>query len=156
MMRLSELTGRRVQDGKGHALGRVVEVRSPGRPETRPREEPRQVGTLLYGRRGLLERLGWIEPDPQQVDWREVDMIDEKTLRVDAGALRATKVRRAMQQRRDAAQRSSAEPAEAADASARPAGKTAAKKAREKRNAHASQSQPAKKGAPGSQERKKC
>ena len=161
MMRLSELTGRRVQDGKGNALGRVVEVRSPGRPESRPRDEPRKVGMLLYGRRGLLERLGWVEPHPQQVDWREVDVIDERTLRVDAGALRATKQRNALERRRDAAQRSSVEPRDGADAAGdpRPAGKVAAKKAKKtkaKRKAHASQPQKAKKGAASSKERKEC
>lgn len=156
MMRLSELTGRRVQDGQGNALGRVVEVRSPGRPETAPCDEPRKIGTLLFGRRSLLERLGWAEPHPQQVDWREVDVIDEKTLRVDAGALRATKARRALQQRREAAQRSSAEPRDDAAADTPPAEATAAKKPRRKRKARASQSQQAQKGASSSKEREEC
>ena len=155
MMRLSELTGRRVVDGKGHALGRVVEVRSPGRPETEPREEARTVGTLLYGRRGLLERLGWAEPDPDRVDWREVDVLGDGTLRVDAAAMRASKTRRAMERRREAEGRSSAEPARAA-APAKPAKKAAAKRARKQRKAPASESRKAQKGAPGSKERKEC
>ena len=158
MMRLSDLTGRRVIDGRGRALGRVVEVRSPGAPETEPREELRRIGPLLYGRRGLLERLGWVEPDPQQVDWREVDLADDGTLRVDAAALRATKQRKALERRQEAAKRPSARSADAsrAEANAKPAGKTASKKAGKKRKAHASQSRKAEKGAPGSKERKEC
>ena len=79
-LRLSQLTGRRVVDGNGRARGRVVDLRSPGEPETQPREKPRHVEALLYGRRGLLERLGWKEPRARAIPWKDVLDIREHAI----------------------------------------------------------------------------
>ena len=56
----------------GHRLGHVFEIRSPGRAETEPTYDARTVDCLLCGRRGLLERLGWKEPDALAIPWSSV------------------------------------------------------------------------------------
>ena len=56
----------------GAHLGRVFEIRSPGRAETKPTCAERPIECLLCGRRGLLERLGWKEPDALAVPWSSV------------------------------------------------------------------------------------
>ena len=165
MIRLSELTGRRVVDGKGHVQGRVVDLRSPGEPETHPRGKPRHVEALLYGRRGLLERLGWVEPKSEEVLWQDVDVIDARTIRVDAQALRNAK-RRQDDSRRYArvAARKAAEETEQRkqeQPTARSATKKVAKKPAKKtkkanpRKAHSDEPQRAQKGASNSRERRK-
>jgi hypothetical protein len=161
MIRLSELTGRRVVDGKGHARGRVVDLRSPGAPETQPREKPRHVEALLYGRRGLLERLGWVEPKSEEVLWQDVDVIDARTIRVDANALRHAKKRQddsrryarieARKAAEEAEQRQREKPAKAAT---KKVTKKAAKKAKP-RKAHSEEPQRAQKGSSNSRERRK-
>ena len=161
MIRLSELTGRRVVDGKGHAQGRVVDLRSPGEPETHPRGKPRHVEALLYGRRGLLERLGWVEPKSEEVPWQDVDVLDARTIRVDAGTLRNAS-RRQDDSRRYARveARKAAEEAERkkqeqpAKAATKKSTKKAAKKAKP-RKAHSDAPQRAQKGASNSRERRK-
>ena|SRR5678816_3194934 len=60
-----------VTEGGTH-LGHVFEIRSPGRAETEPTHVERAVDCLLCGRRGLLERLGWKEPDALAVPWSSV------------------------------------------------------------------------------------
>lgn len=61
--RLSALEGTIVRKADGTRLGRVVEVRCPGRAETEPLHEKREIASVLVGRKGLLDRLGWSEPD---------------------------------------------------------------------------------------------
>ena len=56
----------------GTHLGHVFEIRSPGRAETEPTHVQRRVDCLLCGRRGLLERLGWKEPDALAIPWSSV------------------------------------------------------------------------------------
>jgi sporulation protein YlmC with PRC-barrel domain len=56
----------------GTRLGRVFEIRSPGRAETEPSHSARKVGVLLCGKLGLLERLGWKEPDALTIPWSSV------------------------------------------------------------------------------------
>jgi sporulation protein YlmC with PRC-barrel domain len=56
----------------GADLGHVFEIRSPGRAETEPTHDARKVGYLLCGKRGLLERLGWKEPDALAIPWSSV------------------------------------------------------------------------------------
>lgn len=160
--RLSELTGRRVVDGNGHVRGRVVDLRSPGGPETQPREKPRQVEALLYGRRGLLERLGWVEPKPEEVLWRNVDVLDARTLRVDADALRNARKRQDDSRRYARVEaRKAAEEVEQQKQAARTAKKKVAKKAAKKakkakpRKAHSDEPQRAQKGSSNSRERRK-
>jgi len=165
MIRLSELTGRRVVDGKGHAQGRVVDLRSPGEPETHPRGKPRHVEALLYGRRGLLERLGWVEPKSEEVLWQDVDVIDARTVRVDANALRNAKKRRddsrryARVEARKAAEEAEQQKQEkpTAGTATKKVAKKAAKKAKkaESRKAHSDEPQRAQKGSSNSRERRK-
>jgi hypothetical protein len=161
MILLSELTGRRVVDGKGHAQGRVVDLRSPGEPETHPRAKPRHVEALLYGRRGLLERLGWVEPKSEEVLWRDVDLLDERTIRVDAEALRNARKRQDDSRRYARVEaRKAAEEAEQQKrdkATAKPATKKVAKKAKKAkpRKAHSDEPQRAQKGSSNSRERRK-
>jgi len=165
MIRLSELTGRRVVDGKGHARGRVVDLRSPGAPETHPRGKPRYVEALLYGRRGLLERLGWVEPKSEEVLWQDVDVIDARTIRVDAQALRNAKNRQddsrryarveARKAAEEAERRKQAQPAD--ESATKKSTKKAAKKAKKAkpRKAHTDAPQRAQKGSSNSRERRK-
>lgn len=56
----------------GTRLGHVFEIRSPGRAELEPTHDARKVGYLLCGKRGLLERLGWKEPDALAIPWSSV------------------------------------------------------------------------------------
>lgn len=72
MNRLSPLEGMRVVTQDGGRLGRVFEIRSPGRAETEPTHEQRSVECLLCGRQSLLERLGWKEPDAIAIPWEDV------------------------------------------------------------------------------------
>ena len=165
MIRLSELTGRRVVDGKGRAQGRVVDLRSPGAPETQPREQPRHVEALLYGRRGLLERLGWVEPKSEEVLWQDVDVLDARTIRVDAEALRNARKRQddsrryARVEARKAAEEAERQQQEkpAARTATKKAAKKAAKKAKKAkpRKAHSDEPQRAQKGSSNSRERRK-
>jgi sporulation protein YlmC with PRC-barrel domain len=72
MNRLSPLEDMKVMTEDGSHLGRVFEVRSPGKAETEPTYAQRPVECLLCGRRGLLERLGWKEPDALAIPWKDV------------------------------------------------------------------------------------
>ena len=80
MKRLSPLEDMRVVTEEGQRLGRVFEVRSPGKAETEPTHEQRAVDCLLCGRRGLLERLGWKEPDAIAVPWKDVVALKHHTV----------------------------------------------------------------------------
>jgi hypothetical protein len=164
-LRLSQLTGRRVVDRNGHLRGRVVDVRSPGEPETHPREKPRHVEALLYGRRGLLERLGWVEPKSEEVLWQDVDVLDARTIRVDAQALRNARKRQddsrryARVEARKAAEGAKQEQQEkpVPQAATKKTAKKTAKKARKAkpRKAHSDEPQRAQKGSSNSRERRK-
>jgi hypothetical protein len=72
MNRLAWLEDMPVVAEDGGKLGRVFEIRSPGAAETQPEGAQRPVDCLLCGRRGLLERLGWKEPDATAVPWSAV------------------------------------------------------------------------------------
>lgn len=61
---------------EGTRLGHVFEIRSPGRAETEPTHIQRRIDCLLCGRRGLLERLGWKEPDALAIPWSSVVALD--------------------------------------------------------------------------------
>jgi sporulation protein YlmC with PRC-barrel domain len=80
MNRLSPLEDMHVVTEAGQRLGRVFEVRSPGRAETEPTHDRRAVDCLLCGRRGLLERLGWKEPDAIAIPWRDVVALQRHTI----------------------------------------------------------------------------
>jgi hypothetical protein len=72
MKRLAWLEDTPVVAEDGGRLGRVFEIRSPGAAETEPVQSQRGIDCLLCGRRGLLERLGWKEPDARVVPWSAV------------------------------------------------------------------------------------
>jgi len=72
MILLSELLGANAVTERGHALGEVREVRSPGKAETEPTFAEREIHGLLCGRHGLLERLGWKQPKARIVPWSAV------------------------------------------------------------------------------------
>jgi sporulation protein YlmC with PRC-barrel domain len=70
--RLAWLEDLPVVTENGARLGHVFEIRSPGRAETEPTHDERPVECILCGRRGLLERLGWKEPDALAIPWSSV------------------------------------------------------------------------------------
>ena len=72
MKRLAWIEDTPVVTKDGGKLGRVFEIRSPGVAETEPEHAQRAIDCLLCGRRGLLERLGWKEPDARVVPWSAV------------------------------------------------------------------------------------
>jgi sporulation protein YlmC with PRC-barrel domain len=86
MKRLSSLEGMHVTTEDGARLGRVFEIRSPGKAESEPTCSERRVDGLLCGRRGLLERLGWKEPDAHTVPWSDVIAVRERDILVRGSA----------------------------------------------------------------------
>lgn len=81
-MRLCELQDLEVFDADGRPLGRVFEFRSPGRAESEPATDEREVRSLLCGRRGLLERLGLKQSSPLRVPWSAVASLNARELRL--------------------------------------------------------------------------
>jgi sporulation protein YlmC with PRC-barrel domain len=86
MRRLSPLGGMRVVAEDGGRLGRVFEIRSPGVAESQPTYTERRVDCLLCGRRGLLERLGWKEPDAHTIPWSAVIAVRDRDILVRGSA----------------------------------------------------------------------
>ena len=80
--RLTFLQDLRVRAEDGRVLGRVFELRSPGMAEHEPTYAARQVESLLCGRRGLFERLGWKQLRPRRVPWEAVLEVGARELRV--------------------------------------------------------------------------
>lgn len=78
LSRLTQLEGIAVRAEDGSRLGHAFEIRSNGAAETEPTWTERGVDTLLCGRLGLFERLGWREPDAHVVPWDAVVAIDER------------------------------------------------------------------------------
>lgn len=70
--RLAWLEDLPVATEDGTRLGYLFEIRSPGRAETEPTDDAREVGHFLCGNRGLLERLGWKEPQALAIPWSSV------------------------------------------------------------------------------------
>jgi len=82
MNRLSQLQDAKVVAEDGTVLGHVFEVRSPGAAETEPTYRERRVECLLCGRLGLLERLGWKEPNARRIPWEAVVAVHRGEVRV--------------------------------------------------------------------------
>ena len=82
MNRLAHLEDKPVVAEDGSRLGRVFEIRSPGRAEHEPTYAYRPVECLLCGRLGLLERLGWKQRTPRKVPWRAVLAVRAKDILV--------------------------------------------------------------------------
>lgn len=72
MKGLAQLEDMPVVTEDGTRLGRIFEIRSPGRAETEPTYTERPVESLLCGRRGWLERLGWVQRTPRAIPWSAV------------------------------------------------------------------------------------
>lgn len=70
--RLTHLGDIKVFAEDGRTLGHVFEIRSNGAAETEPTYSHRGVDSLLCGRLGLFERLGWRERDALVVPWERV------------------------------------------------------------------------------------
>ena len=85
MKGLARLEDMPVVTEDGTRLGRIFELRSPGRAETEPTYTERPVEYLLCGERGWLERLGWIQRRPRMIPWSAaLDMRDGALLVRDA------------------------------------------------------------------------
>lgn len=76
-MRLSQLEGMAVFGRDGRRLGHVLETRSPGAAETEPMFETREIGHVLVGRLGFLDRMGWLEPDRDAIPWPALDLRED-------------------------------------------------------------------------------
>ena len=75
MKTLSQLKFMRVVTEEGEFLGHVFDFRSPGAKEevsAKQIDAGRAIGDLIYGRKGLLERLGFREPGVQTIPWTAV------------------------------------------------------------------------------------
>lgn len=72
MKGLAQLEDMPVVTDDGTRLGRIFEIRSPGRAETEPTYTERPIESLLCGRRGWLERLGWVQRKPRAIPWSAV------------------------------------------------------------------------------------
>ncbi|AXK72772.1 hypothetical protein DWG18_11110 [Lysobacter sp. TY2-98] len=80
LTRITQLEGIAVRAQDGSRLGHAFEIRSNGAAETQPTWRERSIDALLCGRLGLLERLGWREPDALVVPWEAVIARDERGL----------------------------------------------------------------------------
>ncbi|HYY97832.1 MAG TPA: hypothetical protein VE642_04530 [Pyrinomonadaceae bacterium] len=74
-MKLSEFQYAEVVREDGTFLGHVFDLRSQGEPEHGVTHEARVVGELVYGRMGLLDRLGLDEADATTLPWSAVKEI---------------------------------------------------------------------------------
>lgn len=72
MKKVSEFQLMRVEREDGKLLGRVFDLRSPGLPEHGDTREARVVGELVYGKTGLLARLGLRKARATTVAWESV------------------------------------------------------------------------------------
>jgi len=75
-MNLSDLLGRRILSTQGRVLGRLHEVQVDAAPTRSHPQDNAVVGALLYGRAGLLARLGW-KPAGQRTSlrWENINEI---------------------------------------------------------------------------------
>ena len=74
-MKLSELQYAEVVREDGTFLGHVFDLRSRGEPEHGITHDARVVGEIVYGRMGLLARLGLDEADATTLPWDAVKEI---------------------------------------------------------------------------------
>ena len=75
MKRVSEFQLMRVETEGGRLLGHVFDLRSRGEPEHGEPQEKRVVNELVYGKLGLLARLGLIQARATTVAWESVKEI---------------------------------------------------------------------------------
>ena len=70
----------------GRRLGRVFDLRIHGRPTTRERSDTASIDAIVFGRLGLLERLGLRPATSRTLPWDCVVAIGEGRLVVRSSA----------------------------------------------------------------------
>jgi sporulation protein YlmC with PRC-barrel domain len=78
MKRVTELQFMEVVTEDGRKLGHVFDIRSPGPPEHGIDHKERVVTELVYGKLGLLDRLGIREAEPTTIPWKSVVEIKDR------------------------------------------------------------------------------
>ncbi|HWW74764.1 MAG TPA: hypothetical protein VNZ44_05165 [Pyrinomonadaceae bacterium] len=88
-MRASEFQSMTVETESGRFLGHVFDLRSEGEPEYGVPRDVRSVTKIVYGKMGLLARLGLDEADATTLPWAAVKAIrDGKIIVEDSAAHR--------------------------------------------------------------------
>ncbi|HYY95351.1 MAG TPA: hypothetical protein VE713_12600 [Pyrinomonadaceae bacterium] len=80
---MSEFQYARVETEDGEFLGHVFDLRSPAAPEHGDTRAARVVGELVYGKAGLLARLGLTRARATTVAWESVKEIRDGKIIVD-------------------------------------------------------------------------
>ena len=83
MKRVSEFQMMRVETEGGRLLGHVFDLRSRGEPEHGLTHDKRVVSELVYGKLGLLARLGLTQARATTVAWESVKEIRNGKIIVD-------------------------------------------------------------------------
>ncbi len=85
-MKASEFQSMTVETESGRFLGHVFDLRSKGEPEYGAPRDERVVAEVVYGKMGLLARLGLDEVDATTLPWKAVKAIRDGKLIVDDSA----------------------------------------------------------------------
>jgi sporulation protein YlmC with PRC-barrel domain len=83
LKKVSEFQYARVEREDGKFLGHVFDLRSRGLPEHGDTREARVISELVYGKRGLLARLGLTHARATTVAWESVKEIKDGKIIVD-------------------------------------------------------------------------
>jgi hypothetical protein len=83
MEKITQLLFCEVVSPEGEPLGRVFDVRCAGEPEHGRSHEERAASELIYGKRGLLEVLGFRKASGKSVAWKAVKSIEKGKIVVD-------------------------------------------------------------------------
>jgi sporulation protein YlmC with PRC-barrel domain len=86
-MRASEFQQMTVETESGRFLGHVFDLRSEGEPEYGAPKDVRAVTKIVYGRMGLLARLGLDEVDATTLSWKAVKAIRNGKIIVEDSAV---------------------------------------------------------------------
>jgi sporulation protein YlmC with PRC-barrel domain len=82
-VKVSEFQFMRVETEGGRFLGHVFDLRSHGEPEHGETHDARVVNEIVYGRLGLLERLGIVQAEPDTIPWEAVKEVRGNKIIVD-------------------------------------------------------------------------
>ena len=83
MEKITQLLFSEVVSQDGERLGRVFDVRCQGEPEHGDSREERAASELVYGKRGLLEVLGFKKAAGKRVGWAAVRRIERGRIVID-------------------------------------------------------------------------
>jgi hypothetical protein len=83
MEKITELLFCEVVSQEGERLGRLFDVRCEGEPEHGVAHEERVASELIYGKRGLLELLGFKKVSVKRVAWSAVKRIEQRKVVID-------------------------------------------------------------------------